>query len=53
MTHPIAGADPLPDRPPGPDALLAELTAEQRTAVPMEPGRCCCWPDLAPARPTP
>ena len=33
MMHPIAGADPLPDRPPGPDTLLAELTAEQRNAV--------------------
>ena len=34
MTHPSAGANPLPDRPPGgPNALLEGLTPEQTQAV--------------------
>jgi len=39
MTHPSAGANPLPDRPPGgPDALLDGLTPEQAQAVRHGPG---------------
>jgi hypothetical protein len=53
MTHPITGANALPDRPEWPDALLAGLTGEQGKLCGTATGRCCGSRARGPVRPRP